>query len=76
MNSIARTGLKVKSAVKGGGFGPSNHNRTGLKVKSAVKGGGFGPSNHNRVGLKVRAGVRAGTCLGMKNHNVRLLACG
>jgi len=75
MNIIARNGLKVKSAVKGGGFGPNNHNRNGLKVKSAVKGGGFGPNNHNRAGLKVRAGVKAGSCLGLKNHSARLLTC-
>jgi hypothetical protein len=44
-------GLKVKSSVKAGGFGPANHNRmlSGLKVKSSVKAGGFGPANHNRM---------------------------
>ena len=45
------TGLKVKSAIKAGGFGGiGNHNRTGLKVKSAIKAGsGLGSlvANHN-----------------------------
>ena len=69
------SGLKVKSALKGGGFGPNNHNKSALKVKSALKGGGFGPNNHNRLGLKVRAGIKAGSCLNIRNHNAQLLPC-
>jgi hypothetical protein len=43
-------GLKVKSSVKAGGFGPVNHSRKlpGLKVTTSLKAGGFGPVNHNR----------------------------
>jgi hypothetical protein len=48
MNTKANSGLKVKTAIKAGGF-RSNHNaapKAGLRVKSAIKAGGF-RSNHN-----------------------------
>jgi hypothetical protein len=45
--------LKIKPAIKAGGFGIGNHNRSlksdGLKVKVATKAGGFGIGNHNRA---------------------------
>jgi hypothetical protein len=47
---MKKSGLRVKSSVKAGGFGPGNHNtsvKTGLRVKSGVKAGGIGFSNHN-----------------------------
>jgi len=44
-----RSGLKVKAAVKAGGFGMSgNHNRAGLSVKTAIKSGlGAFSKNHS-----------------------------
>ena len=51
----SRAGLKVRSAVKAGGFklaAVGNHNRAGLKVRSAVKAGGLRGVNHNRIALK------------------------
>ena len=39
MKTISKSGLKIKSTIKAGGFGGSNHNRSGLKVKSAIKAG-------------------------------------
>jgi hypothetical protein len=64
--------LKVRTTVKAGGWGYSNHNRalSGLKVRASVKAGGWGYGNHNRPlsGLKVRASVKAGGW-GWGNHN-------
>src|SRR6185312_792530 len=65
MKTVAKSGLKVRSAIKAGGL-TINHNRSGLKVRSAVKAGGL-TINHNRSGLKVRSAVKAG---GLTiNHN-------
>ena len=50
--TVAISGMKVRSAVKAGGFGSSNHNRAGLKVRSAVKAGGLSSTNHARAALK------------------------
>jgi len=46
------SGIRVKSAIKAGGFGSYNHNASatktsGIRVKSAIKAGGFGSYNHN-----------------------------
>jgi len=49
MKMTSKTALKIKSAVKAGGLGTSNHNRTALKIKSAVKAGGLTTINHNRT---------------------------
>jgi hypothetical protein len=47
MTTSAKTsGLRVKSAIKAGGFPAPNHN-SGLRVKSAIKAGGFPAPNHN-----------------------------
>jgi hypothetical protein len=71
MKTRLKTGLKIRTIIKAGGFG-LNHNRGGLKVRVPIKAGGFG-LNHNRSGIKVKAQLRAGyTCL--RNHNTRLLA--
>ena len=51
-------GLKVRSALKAGGFQLGNAN--GLKVRSALK-AGQGP---NANGLKVRSAVKAGAING------------
>ena len=42
--------MKIKSAVKAGGFA-LNHN-TGMKVKSAVKAGGIITANHNAKAIR------------------------
>ena len=56
MNTSSKTsGIRVKSAIKAGGFGSGNHNTAaktatktaGIRVKSAIKAGGFGSGNHN-----------------------------
>lgn len=53
-NSIKKTsGLRVKTVIKAGGLGSSNHNgaltnkTSGLRVKTVIKAGGLGSSNHN-----------------------------
>jgi len=47
MKTVAKSGLKVRSAIKAGGL-TINHNRSGLKVRSAVKAGYTLADNHNR----------------------------
>ena len=44
--SMTISGLRVKTSIKAGGLGTSNHN-SGLRVKSSIKAGGLGTSNHN-----------------------------
>jgi hypothetical protein len=44
-----RGGLKLRTAVKAGGWSTYNHNRGGLKVRTAVKAGGWTVFNHNRA---------------------------
>ena len=70
----SKTGLKVKTSIKAGGF-PGNHSRNGLKVRTSVKACGF-PGNHNRRGLKVRTAVKAGEIIFRENHSNRSLAVG
>lgn len=41
--------LKVKAAVKAGGFSAGNHNRAGIQVKTSVKAGSTYHLNHNRL---------------------------
>jgi hypothetical protein len=74
MKTISKSGLKLNSGVKAGGFGTTNHSRTGLKVRAGVKAGGFGTTNHSRTGLKVRTSVAAGAMISLPNHNRLLLA--
>ena len=54
MKTKLRSGIKVKAAIKAGGF-YFNHTRSGLKVKSGTKAGGSGiwQPNHNLVILHV-----------------------
>jgi hypothetical protein len=70
MKTISKTGLKVKAAIKAGGFAPQ-HNRRGLRVRANIKAGGFAPQ-HNRRGLTVKAGIRGGYNY-MRNHSGRPL---
>jgi hypothetical protein len=48
VQGVSRGGLKIRTAVKAGGFNGVNHNRGGLKIRTAVKAGGFNGVNHNR----------------------------
>jgi hypothetical protein len=66
MKSVAKSGLKVRSAVKAGALN-MNHSRGGLKVRSTVKAGALN-MNHSRGGLKVRSTVKAGYDLS-PNHS-------
>ena len=52
--STKNTGLAIKTSIKAGGLGTSNHNRSSLKVRSSVKAGGLGTSNHNCAIASVR----------------------
>ncbi len=77
-NSKNKSGLKVTSSVKAGGFPSINHSRRVLAVKTNIKAGeGIVYSNHNRrlakSGLKVTTGVKAAG-MGPFNHNRRVLA--
>ena len=49
MKTVAKSGLKVRSAIKAGGLNGDNHSRSGLKVRSSVKAGKHCLiENHNR----------------------------
>ena len=49
MKTIAKkTTLAIKTSIKAGGLGTSNHNR-GLKVRAGVKAGGLTVQNHSRA---------------------------
>jgi len=51
MTTTSKTGLKVKTTIKAGGF-TMNHSVRGLKVRSAIKAGGTGlVANHSRSAL-------------------------
>jgi hypothetical protein len=56
MKTVAKSGLKVQSAVKAGGLTNGNHTRSGLKVRAGIKAGGqhHGIPNHNRRPLRSR----------------------
>ena len=80
-----RTGLKVKTALRGGtSILYRNHNllrvslpttkttterSSGIKVSSAVKAGGVPYLNHTRTGLKVKTALRGGTSILYRNHS-------
>lgn len=69
MKTTTKTGMKVRSNVKAGGFS-GNHIRSGLKVRTPIKAGGFS-GNHTRLGLKVQTAIRGGYSWS-RNHNARL----
>ena len=72
MKTVAKSGLKVRSAVKAGGL-MNNHIRAGLRIRSAIKAGGL-MNNHSRGGLRVQSGVRGGKHELLANHSRVLLA--
>lgn len=72
MKTNSNSGLKVKTAIKSGGF-TINHARSGLKVRTGIKAAGF-TINHTRSGLRVRTGIKAaGGGIWQSNHSARPL---
>ena len=53
MKTTTKAGLKVKTAIKAGGFGGGNHSRAGLKVRSSIKAGKIMLANHNVRALSI-----------------------